>query len=164
MRKVKMMRAAAPVVALAAAALVSGCSVFDQSTPDEFRVVSRAPLEVPPDFNLRPPQPGSPRPQELAQESRATATLFGAAGTDGAAAPQGSVYQSQGEVALLVEAGADQADPSIRAVVDRENPGVVVGNRTLLDRLLFWQDGDVPDDSSHTGAPPTIARTGSAAQ
>jgi len=30
--------------------------------PDEFAVVKRAPLIVPPDFDLRPPDPGAPRP------------------------------------------------------------------------------------------------------
>ena len=35
-----------------------------KQSPDEFRVVSRAPLTVPPDFSLRPPEPGAPRPQE----------------------------------------------------------------------------------------------------
>ena len=29
-------------------------------TPDEFRVVTKAPLVVPPDFALRPPAPGEP--------------------------------------------------------------------------------------------------------
>jgi len=33
--------------------------------PDEFRVVTKAPLTVPPDYSLRPPAPGEPRPQEL---------------------------------------------------------------------------------------------------
>lgn len=143
MRKAKIMRVAASAVMLATMALVSGCSVFDRSTPDEFRVVSRAPLEVPPDFALRPPQPGSPRPQELARDVRATSTVFGAA-AQGQDAPGSTTFQSQGEVALLVAAGADQADQDIRAIVDRENPGVVVGDRSLLDRLLFWQDSDAP--------------------
>ena len=29
-------------------------------TPDEFRVVSKAPLVVPPEYALRPPAPGEP--------------------------------------------------------------------------------------------------------
>jgi hypothetical protein len=175
MRKVTMMRPlhrtrswnrmAAPALALtAAAALLTGCGMFDRSTPDEFQVVARAPLEMPPDFNLRPPSPGSPRPQELARDSRATATVFGAAGgTQGLIDPRTSAYQSQGEVALLVQAGADQADPAIREMVDRENPGVVVGERSFLDRLLFWQEGDQPAGTIHQGPTPTIERTGTTA-
>lgn len=52
------------------AAVLSGCTEFrraigmERSAPDEFAVESRAPLTIPPDFDLRPPQPGAPRPQE----------------------------------------------------------------------------------------------------
>lgn len=50
--------------------LLSGCTDFrraiglDRAGPDEFAVESRAPLTIPPDFDLRPPQPGAPRPQD----------------------------------------------------------------------------------------------------
>ena len=48
----------------------SGCSSFrgwmgaSKAAPDEFRVVTRAPLSMPPDYGLVAPQPGAPRPQE----------------------------------------------------------------------------------------------------
>lgn len=44
---------------------------MDQSGPDEFAVESRAPLLIPPDFNLRPPQPGAARPNEVTAAERA---------------------------------------------------------------------------------------------
>ena len=44
---------------------------MDQVGPDEFAVESRAPLTIPPDFALRPPQPGAPRPQETTAAERA---------------------------------------------------------------------------------------------
>ena len=50
--------------------LLAGCNDFRQAIgldrvgPDEFAVESRAPLTIPPEFDLRPPQPGAPRPQE----------------------------------------------------------------------------------------------------
>jgi len=37
---------------------------MDRVGPDEFAVESRAPLTIPPEYDLRPPQPGAPRPQE----------------------------------------------------------------------------------------------------
>ncbi|HYE49948.1 MAG TPA: DUF3035 domain-containing protein [Azospirillaceae bacterium] len=156
---------------LAGLAALSGCDSvgralgIERAAPDEFRVVSRAPLEVPPDFNLRPPQPGSPRPQELAQDTRSTASVFGAAGTGvagGQAVPGAAAgRQSTGEVALVQQAGADQADSDIRAIVDRESPGVVVGDRGLLDRLMFWKDDLPPAQTQHQGGPPVISRQGS---
>ena len=57
-------------VCSAGALLLLGCTDLKRSiglektSPDEFAVESRAPLEMPPDFDLRPPQPGAPRPQE----------------------------------------------------------------------------------------------------
>jgi hypothetical protein len=44
--------------------------------PDEFAVVaSKAPLVVPPDFTLRPPRPGAPRPQEQQPAEAARSAL-----------------------------------------------------------------------------------------
>src|SRR5690606_33831923 len=46
---------------------VSGCDSareamgLNKKSPDEFAVVTRAPLVLPPEFGLRPPQPGAPR-------------------------------------------------------------------------------------------------------
>ena len=56
---------------LALPALTAGCSNttrealgLTKRSPDEFQVVSNAPLSMPPDYNLRPPTPGAARPQE----------------------------------------------------------------------------------------------------
>src|SRR5207253_3680141 len=57
--------------------LLAGCSGFRQALgmdrvgPDEFAVESRAPLTIPPDYDLRPPQPGAARPQEVTAAERA---------------------------------------------------------------------------------------------
>jgi Protein of unknown function (DUF3035) len=60
------------------AAALQGCSNLkrdiglEPTMPDEFAVESRAPLTLPPDYSLRPPRPGAPRPQEktAAQQAR----------------------------------------------------------------------------------------------
>ncbi len=60
------------VACLPSSLLLPGCtdssrarSAWTRSRfPDEFAVESRAPLTIPPEFDLRPPQPGAPRPQE----------------------------------------------------------------------------------------------------
>jgi Protein of unknown function (DUF3035) len=44
---------------------------MDRGGPDEFAVESRAPLLIPPDFNLRPPTPGATRPNEVTAAERA---------------------------------------------------------------------------------------------
>jgi len=61
----------------AGALLLPGCTDLKRSiglektSPDEFAVESRAPLEMPPDFDLRPPQPGASRPQEKSSNLQA---------------------------------------------------------------------------------------------
>ena len=44
---------------------------LDRTGPDEFAVELRAPLTIPPDFELRPPAPGASRPQEVTAAERA---------------------------------------------------------------------------------------------
>lgn len=120
---------------LAAAAAAGGCSGFSQAigagkvTPDEFRVVTQAPLTLPPDYNLRPPRPGEPRPQELQPTEEARAALFGA--DVGQAA-------SQGERGLVAAAGAEAADAGIRDTIDFETQGVVRRSEGFVGRLLSF--------------------------
>jgi len=65
------------VLCLALTMLLPGCTGLrraigmEQVGPDEFAVESRAPLTIPPDFDLRPPQLGAPRPQEITAAEKA---------------------------------------------------------------------------------------------
>ena len=75
-------RISLPTVAcLLLSLLLSGCAGLrqaigmDQVGPDEFAVESRAPLTIPPDFDLRPPQPGAPRPQETTAADKARSVI-----------------------------------------------------------------------------------------
>ena len=99
-------------------------------TPDEFRVVTKAPLVVPPDYALRPPAPGEPRPQELQPESAARTALLGARSAE---------QRSDGEKMLAAKAGADKADPLIRYVVDDEFGSVAHKETSFADKVMFWR-------------------------
>lgn len=74
--------------------------------PDEFEVAREAPLVIPPDFALKPPQPGAARPQDVDPSQQALAAMFG-----------GPAPRSAGEAAALNAAGQDDADPGIRSAV-----------------------------------------------
>ena len=65
------------LLGFAAIAATSATACSSMTAPDEFRVVRKAPLTVPPEYNLRPPTPGSSRPQELSTESQARVAVFG---------------------------------------------------------------------------------------
>ena len=111
-----------------------------RSAPDEFAVVDRAPLSVPPDFSLRPPQPGAKRPQEVDMTQRANNIVFGG----DTAAANSAPGASSAENTLLTSAGAAKADSNIRETVDREAAQKVVGNEHLVDELLWWKKAPLP--------------------
>ena len=104
-------------------------------TPDEFRVVSKAPLVVPPDYSLRPPAPGEPRPQELQPESAARNALLG---------QREAEQRSVGEKMLVAKAGAEKADPLVRYVVDDEFGDIAHKEKTFADTVMFWKKTDAP--------------------
>ena len=128
---------AALVLTASVAALgLAGCSTASRAlglskvVPDEFRVVTKAPLTVPPDYSLRPPTPGEPRPQELQPESAARQALLGARGAES---------RSQGEKLLASKAGGDKADPLVRYVVDDEFGDLAHKEPSFADRVMFWK-------------------------
>ena len=133
------------VLLLAACGDVRDDLGLGRSTPDEFTVVDRAPLSVPPDFTLRPPDPDAPRPQEVDTKQRAESALFGGdkdkPAADKTAAAAG---ESGSEKVLLTNAGAANALPDIRSVVDREAAEKVVASPHLVDSLLWWKKGQLP--------------------
>ena len=126
------------VLAVSAVALTA-CGGLRQSigltkvVPDEFLTVASAPLTVPPEYGLRPPAPGQPRPQELAPESAARQILLG---------QRQAVTRTPGEQALVVAAGADRADPLARYVVDDEFGDLAHKEESFANRILFWRRDD----------------------
>ena len=142
---------------LAASAAVvlalSGCSGvkkqlgLSKSQPDEFRVVSRAPLSLPPNFALRPPQPGATRPQEGTATQQARTAVFRAddgQGTSLLGAQAAADGRSLGEQALLNAAGALNSDSSIRATVDNETQQINEDSIDFIDNLVFWRSPEQP--------------------
>jgi hypothetical protein len=127
---------------LAALALsVSGCESarraigLEKTVPDEFAVASPAPLAIPPDFNLRPPAPGSDRPQQLSASQQARSALVGRARVQDYL----NKGLSKGEAALLAHAGADATPPGIRDTLDKEVSSFAAEEKSFTDRLVFWR-------------------------
>jgi hypothetical protein len=128
------------VLTVAVSALSLGaCSSLSRSvglakvTPDEFLTVSTAPLTVPPEYGLRPPAPGEPRPQELAPESAARQILLG---------QRQAVTRTAGEQLFVAQAGGDRADPLARYVVDDEFGDLAHKETSWADRIMFWRRED----------------------
>ena len=139
---------------LIGAAGLAGCDSASRAlgvakvTPDEFRVVTKAPLTLPPDYSLRPPAPGEPRPQELQPESAARLALT--------QQREGEV-RSDGEKLFVARAGADKADPLIRYVVDDEFGNVAHKDKGFADWVMFWKKGQPSAPAPALGDPNTPA-------
>jgi len=134
------LRLTAPLTVLV---LLSGCGDssltrtfgLTRDAPDEFTVVTRAPLSMPPDFTLRPPQPGAPRPQDQSDRSQAESALVPEAALGGV--PAGV---SPGQAALVRDAGGG-ASADIRQRVDQE-ARLNANDDGIIDKLLYWRKTD----------------------
>ena len=68
--------------AIVGALIVTGCDGareaigIGKQSPDEFAIVTRAPLSMPPDYGLRPPQPGVDRPQAVSYTHLTLPTIY----------------------------------------------------------------------------------------
>ena len=137
-----MLRTTCLFSALASVALVAtGCTStsralgLEKSAPNEFNILTKAPLIVPPEYNLRPPEVGaSSAENNYTQRSAREALLGDIDDTD----------PSSGEIALMAKAGVNRANSEIRLEIDGVN-SVERKSTGFTDRLLFWQNGQVVD-------------------
>jgi hypothetical protein len=136
----------ASAVLVAATMSVTACSGVrravgaDKVSPDEFRVVTKAPLVVPPEYNLRPPAPGEPRAADLVTEEMAASAAY---------ADYSLTTASSAEQLLVSKLAGGQSESVIRAQIDIEN-GVIQKRRGFANRILFWREGDTADEEDPT--------------
>jgi Protein of unknown function (DUF3035) len=122
-------------VGLLGVTLLAGCSDFkqmvglDQPMPDEFAVESRAPLTIPPDFNLRPPEPGAPRPQEKSAQTEAQQIIEQAG--PGVPGKQAADLRLRSTESGLPNIGGNSEAPDAAGVV---------GSQSLSSKLLDYSD------------------------
>jgi len=136
-------RVIGPLLLSGSLLLLAGCDSnnltrtfgLSRDAPDEYTVTTRAPLSLPPEYNLRPPRPGAPRPQEQSERQQAEEALVPQLALG---APQGSA--SPGQAALMQEAGP-AAPSDIRRRVDQDaryDPD----DDSFVDKLLYWRKPD----------------------
>ncbi len=134
-------RSRAFLVVTMAGLVLAGCQGTVQEAfglrkraPDEFQVVRGRPLVVPPDRQLRPPQPGAVGPAEVDPARAAREALVGRS-IEARAAPAGP---SPGELALL-RAAKVQADPDIRRRLAQEDGQLAFVDEGTFLFILDWQ-------------------------
>ena len=126
-----MKKTASILVLGAASLLLSACGssgILGRARPDEFAVQRQAPLVVPPDFALTPPQPGAPRPAEQTAQQQAEEALFGA-----------PAARSDVEKNTLSRAGSSA--PGIRSMVGDPGTNTVAKGSVTRD-IIAAPEGD----------------------
>jgi len=128
---------------LGLAVLLAGCGHggMNRVRPDEFAVARQAPLVIPPDFSLTPPQPGAARANDVSPNAQALDALFG-----------GKSARSASESATLDSAGADSADAGIRSAAGDPGTAVVDKGSTTRD-IVAAPEGDGQDARAATPNP-----------
>ena len=129
--------AAVSAVALAGCNSASRALGLTSSAPNEFNIVTKAPLVVPPEYSLRPPAVGESSAENNYSQASARRALIG---------DIDDAEPSRGEIVLLSKAGVGRSDQEIRLVIDGQN-SVERKSAGFTDRVLGWQDGEyVPTD------------------
>jgi len=96
-------------------------------------VARQAPLVIPPDYSLTPPQPGAAAQNGNSPSAQALDALFG-----------GPAQRSAGERATVDEAGGDQADAGVRSTAG--DPGTTVIDKGATTRdIVAAPEGDGQD-------------------
>jgi len=125
---------------LALTASLTACarSGYDRARPDEFAVARQAPLVIPPDFALVPPQPGAAPVRDTAANAQTLEALFGANQT-----------RSTAERSALDQAGATGSEPGIRSVAGDPGTNVIDKGSTTRD-IVAAPQGDGQDARAST--------------
>jgi hypothetical protein len=123
-----LLRSALVIAGAAGLASCGSHGIASRDRPDEFAVQRQAPLAVPPDFALTPPQPGAPRPAEGTAAQQALQALFG-----------GPAPRSAAETSALDRAGT--AEPGIRSSINSPTT-FTVDKGTTTQAILAAPEGD----------------------
>src|ERR1051325_5471687 len=116
--------------------------------PDEFAVVTKAPLIIPPDYNLKPPKPGIAPLNQVSPTQSAEAALY-SGDPKAVASTIGGAY-SEAEKMLLAQTGAASVSDSIRQQIAADNSNQQSADESFTDQLLFGSSagtGDAPLDA-----------------
>jgi hypothetical protein len=160
---------------------------LNREGPDEYRVVPRPPLTVPPEFNLRPPGESSTYVSGMPAQNRAHDQVTGGDTSTPAVpdAPASSsnpftnaaavtpvtsgALPSSSDSQLLANAGANKADPQIRqkllddkmnGVGGAKDPNYLFGGKTQSDTLVDpTKEADRLKQDKEQNKPPTAGDT-----
>lgn len=122
-----------------------GGSLLGRDSPDEFAVSRQAPLVIPPDYSLEPPQPGAAPLQTGTDQEQVLEALFG-----------GPAPRSPVEQAINTQAG--ESDLGIRSEVGDPETNVVNKGSVTRD-IIAAPEGDGQEAQAGIPAETTTPNT-----
>jgi hypothetical protein len=130
-----------------AALLLAGCGGndlsrtfgFSRDAPDEYTVTTQVPLSMPPDYTVRPPQPGAPRPQQMSEQQQAEQALVPQTALNSPSTGEASPGQ-----AALVQAAGPTPPLNIRYQVNTAAAAEAQQSEGFVDKLMFWRETPPP--------------------
>ena len=131
------MKLKAIALVLIAGSTLAACG-SKKLSPNEFDVVSRAPLVIPPEADLSPPRPGEPNAQEIDPGRQAFEALF--PGKEF----KRSAPKSKGEAELLSRLG--RSEPDVRSNAGQKDLDVVK-KAVLMQDLLDVEERQFRTDN-----------------
>lgn len=123
--------------------LLSACSSVKRelgvgrNSPDEFLVVKRAPLTLPPEYTLRAPGEAGAVTSGAEIAGRTKETVLGKTSA-------GEAVFGAPEETFLAKLGASPAHNDVRRRIDEENGLITLENQALVEKLIFWNDEEKP--------------------
>tara|TARA_B100001105_G_scaffold132900_1_gene106364 strand:- start:4383 stop:4748 length:366 start_codon:yes stop_codon:yes gene_type:complete len=100
----------------------------DKMPPDEFTILTKPPLIIPPEYNLRPPAEGEIRPEPQQSSRDLQAILFGNSSA--------SNQFSTSELNAMTGSGVGESIPNIREVLDSEMRDVEDVDESVKAQIL----------------------------
>jgi len=131
--KTLMLMTACAAMGLSACTQTTKALGLKKNAPNEFNILTKAPLVIPPEYNLRPPQIGTSSSENNYSQKSAREALIG---DIDAAEP------TRGEIVLMSKSGVGRANQEIRLEIDGVN-SVERKSKSFSDQVLFWKDGKV---------------------
>ena len=108
----------------------------DKLPPDEFTILTKPNLIIPPEYNLRPPAEGEVRPTPQQPSRELQAILFNNSNN--------SENFSQSEINLMTGADVAESIPNIKEVLDSEMRDVEEVNANLETQIINTQAKKIP--------------------
>lgn len=144
MRRLTIAAIALSALTLSACGGVGG--LLSRDRPDEMAVTRAAPLVIPPDFALTPPQPGAPAATTETTAEQTLRALFG-----------GAAPRSPTETSLLNRAGQARAEAGIRSAVG--DPNTFVVDKGTVTRDILAAPAGAGQFAQATAGQPAVAAT-----